>query len=128
MNRRLLIVFRYILNLWVRVINLKRYLAWTNFGSMDFRLAFSSFKIAHLFAVYMYIKRWFFIYFRKKPTNIKCSISFSTFTIKSFSYKLVVFAMWYVICKKCIKMSITCLSYYRNASVFLIDTFDICTF
>lgn len=37
-----------------------------------------------------------------------------------------VFAMWYVICKKCIKMSITCLSYYKNASVFLIDTFDIC--
>lgn len=34
--------------------------------------------------------------------------------------------MWYVICKKCIKMSITCLSYYKNASVFLIDTFDIC--
>lgn len=37
-----------------------------------------------------------------------------------------VLAMLYVICKKCIKMSITCLSYYKNASVFLIDTFDIC--
>lgn len=93
-----------------------------NSGYMDFRLAFSSFKIAPIFRC---ILRYRDDYLEKHNYQMQYRCFIFYFYCKIFFISIVGFCYVRRNMQKCIKRSITCLPYYRNVSVFLIDTFDI---
>lgn len=89
---------------------------------MDFRLAFSSFKIAPICRC---ILRSRDDYLEKHNYQMQYRYFIFYFYCKIFFISIVGFCYVRRNMQKCIKRSVTCLPYYRNVSVFLIDTFDI---